>query len=114
MLQVLSRYCRLFISDKNAKDKYQKKIEVMSQSLDGISEFWIDSIKFEFQFNDKKAAANLMEKAFKSEMPEMIKFFDAALDFAEKFGQTEMEEAIQAAKSSYLKGKKTCLKRFKF
>uniref|UniRef100_A0AC34FVC2 Uncharacterized protein n=1 Tax=Panagrolaimus sp. ES5 TaxID=591445 RepID=A0AC34FVC2_9BILA len=47
MLQVLSRYCRLFISDKNMNEKYQKKVEEMSQHFDGISEFWIDLIKFE-------------------------------------------------------------------
>ena len=101
---MFSRYCRLFVGDKEAIEKYRTAIERASESFDECSQFWVDTIKFEFQFNSLDAAKILLEKVFKTKMKETVKFLDSVFEMFENFGKTDVCEMIDAAKQRYLKG----------
>ena len=86
------------------REIYRTKIEGMSEVLDGISRFWVDSIKFEFQFASIESTKDLLENAFRTKMKDALKFLDSVYELFEGYRKSVICEMIDGARLDFLKG----------
>uniref|UniRef100_A0A914PXL1 Uncharacterized protein n=1 Tax=Panagrolaimus davidi TaxID=227884 RepID=A0A914PXL1_9BILA len=66
LLNVLSRYNRLFIDDIQKRGEYRAAIEEFGNIGHPVSEYWLDTISFEFQFVGQESAYQLIQKILTS------------------------------------------------
>uniref|UniRef100_A0A914QF35 Uncharacterized protein n=1 Tax=Panagrolaimus davidi TaxID=227884 RepID=A0A914QF35_9BILA len=62
-LNIYCRYTRFFIEDKEKVEKYRNEIERISKIPLPVSEFWIDTILYEFDFGTKESALKILKRA---------------------------------------------------
>lgn len=108
MLNVLSRYSRLFVNEKSERIVFQELIEKITKNKEtDTAKFWQNLIKLEFHFSPRKnaqiAALLITRKALNSKMTDILKFCRIVLKFAKQFCLTDITDLINDFKSSYLK-----------
>ena len=79
LLNVYSRYCRLFVNDKDIRNEYLAKIKQLDSEID-VTKWWIDYIGIEKHFGSPEAALELLNmikmKSSKSWSPRLSKFIE--------------------------------------
>ena len=62
LLNVYSRYCRLFLEDHNIRQKYYQTIENFASQGNCVSKWYLDAIMFEQNFKNGGKTAELLQK----------------------------------------------------
>uniref|UniRef100_A0A914QHS8 Uncharacterized protein n=1 Tax=Panagrolaimus davidi TaxID=227884 RepID=A0A914QHS8_9BILA len=69
-LNLYRRYTRFYIEDKQMVEEYRNEIDRISKiSKIPVSEFWIDTILYEFDFGTKDTAKKIFARALATILP---------------------------------------------
>uniref|UniRef100_A0A914PTJ2 Uncharacterized protein n=1 Tax=Panagrolaimus davidi TaxID=227884 RepID=A0A914PTJ2_9BILA len=96
ILYVYSRYCRFFIDDIIAKEKYSNEIERIEKDLKiNVTKWWIDIILME---SNKEKAYKIFEEILSSKTPKSKKLLKFAQKFLKEKKTQKFTNLIQSAK----------------